>query len=127
MASIWSGVFQSYNCEFEKATASLQRAIDINTAAKSLWGIASMKAQLAFFAYFFSGKIKALAELSSEALEIGKESGDPISRGMSHTTYGWTFYTRGFLEEAEKHTLQGKNLCERIGFTGWAAIISNGS
>jgi predicted ATPase len=120
LSGLWSGIFYSYDCDFEKARNSIQRGLDISTAAKSLWGIASMKAQFAYFCYYYEGKINALMELSSDALEIAQESGDPISMGMSHATYGTACYTKGYLEDAESHTLEGKNLCERIGFQGWA-------
>jgi len=120
VASYWLGIFQGFECEFEKAQKSFQVALDINTAAKSLWGIATQKAQMAYYCYFFPGKINALMELSSDALKIAQESGDPISRGVSHTVHGIACYTKGYLEKAENHTLQGKDLLVRIGMHGWA-------
>lgn len=119
MASLWSGVFYSFACEFEKVIAFIQHAVDINTAAKNLWGIASMKAQLAYFSHYYSGNINDLEKLSSEALDIAEQSGDPISGNMSHTTYGIACYAKGLLKKAEKHITKGKDLSERINFTGW--------
>lgn len=126
LTGLWSGAFYSLECDFDKAKISLQRAIDINTLAENLWGIASMKAQLAFFCYYHAGRIDALMELSSEALKIAKESGDPVSMGISHATYGRAWYTKGYLKEAEHHLLEGTKLCERIGFRGWASNAWSG-
>jgi class 3 adenylate cyclase/tetratricopeptide (TPR) repeat protein len=120
LASFWSGCLQAFNCDFEKARSSLQRALDINIAAKSLWGIALLKAQLAYLCYFFSGEINAFAELSSEALKIAEESGDPQSKGVSYTIYGNACLTKGLLEDAVSHSLKGRKLCERIGHYLWA-------
>ena len=120
LASFWSGSLQAFNCDFEKARSSLQRALDINIAAKSLWGIAQVKAQFAYLYYFYSGKIKAFTELSSEALKIAEESGDPQSKGVSHTVYGHACWTKGLLEDAVSHSLEGRKLCERIGHYLWA-------
>lgn len=121
LSSLWLGVMRALDCDFERARSSLQRAVDINVAANNLWGIASMKAQLAYFCYFWAGSINSLVELSSEALKIAEESGDPISRGISHTTYGVTCLVKGHLEDAKCHILEGTNLCGRVGMYGWEA------
>jgi class 3 adenylate cyclase/tetratricopeptide (TPR) repeat protein len=122
LTNLWSGIMQAFNCDFEKTRKAIQRAVDINVAAKSLWGTASMKAQLAYFGHYWAGKINSLTDLSSEALEIAQESGDPISMGMSHTTYGMACYANGNLEDAEHHILEGRGFHERIGMYGWAAL-----
>jgi class 3 adenylate cyclase/tetratricopeptide (TPR) repeat protein len=119
LASYWSGMLQWYNCDFEKVQNSLQRAIDINVAARSLWGTASMKAMLAYFYYFYRGELHSSMELSSEALRSALESGDPISRAISHTNYGIACYAKGRAGDAENHLLEGINLCERIGLYIW--------
>ena len=120
LVGLWSGVFHSFDCDFEKAKKSLQLGVDINTAAKSLWGIASQQAQLAYFCYYQAGQINSLTEVSSEALKIAEQSGDPISRGISHTVYGLSRFCQGSLEDAEIHCLMGRDLCESIGFYAWA-------
>jgi len=122
MASSWSGILQAFDCDFEKGEKSIQRAVDISTEAKSLWGIASQQAQLAYFCYYWAGRISSFTELSSEALKIAQESGDPISRGLSYTAYGMACYAKGRLEDAEKHILEGSSLCSRVGMLGWAPL-----
>jgi tetratricopeptide (TPR) repeat protein len=99
----------------------MQRVVDINVAANNLWGIATAKAQLAYFCHYLAGDINSLAEISSEALKIAEESGDPISRGISHTSYGLSCYAEGHLEDAKQHLLEGTNLCGSVGLYGWGA------
>ena len=93
-------------------------AVDICIMAKSLWGIAAQKAQLAFFTYFKSGRINTFIDLSSEALELAAESGDVVSRGISHSAYGCACFAKGRLEDAKSHALKGMSLCERLSFVG---------
>ena len=120
LANFWSGIFRGFSCDFEKARSYIQRVLDISIAENSLWGIALAKAQLAYFGYFLSGKINDLADLSSEALKIAEESGDPQSKGVSHTIFGIACLTRGQFEDAVNELLKGVNLCERVGLFSWA-------
>ena len=122
LTSMWAGVIHSYDCNFDRTLDSFQLAVDICIMAESLWGIAAQKAQLAFFTYAQSGKVKTFSELSSEALKIAEESGDPLSRGISHSAYGWACYAKGYMENAENHALIGSNLCERLSFVGWGGV-----
>jgi hypothetical protein len=122
LASMWLGVLRAFDCDFEKARSSLQTAVDFNVAANSLWGIAVMKAQLAYFGNYWAGDMNSLAGLSSEALRIAEESGDPISWGVSHTSYGVNCYVNGHLEDAKHHLLEGGKLLGRIGVYGWETI-----
>jgi tetratricopeptide (TPR) repeat protein len=120
LASTWLGILKALDCSFEKAQNAFQKAIDINVAANSYWGIASQKANLAYFCFFFSGRIGSLAELSSEASKRAQKSGDPISRILSDGAYGVACFTKGRMDEAQRSLLDGKLLCERIGFYSWA-------
>jgi tetratricopeptide (TPR) repeat protein len=47
-ASYWLGYALSHNCEFEKASEYLRKALDINVAANSQWGISLMKSTLSY-------------------------------------------------------------------------------
>ena len=122
LASMWLGIFKAFECDFEKGMESIQQSVDIAVAAKNLWGIASMKAQMAYFCHYWSGRIDLHTNLSLEAFKTAEGSGDPISKGMSHITYGMAFYGSGDLKSAAHHILEGHRLCERIGMYGWAAL-----
>jgi tetratricopeptide (TPR) repeat protein len=80
-----------------------------------------MKANLAYQYYFYTGRINSFVERSSEALRIAQEGGDPISIGMSQVVYGIACFTKGCLRDAENHSLEGRNICERIGLYSWKA------
>jgi class 3 adenylate cyclase/tetratricopeptide (TPR) repeat protein len=104
-----------WNCEFERAANYLQRALDINIAAKNLWGSAIMKSNLAF-CHLCHGRINMAFETSNEGLQIAEESGDIYSRAMAYVLHGVSCYGKGLLEEAEKYLLKGLEFCERINY-----------
>lgn len=120
LSNFWLGAMHGSDCDFEKSRESFQRAVDINTAANSLSGIAANKANMAIFCYFYAGRIKSFMELASEAQRIAQESGDPYSKGMSFASYGIACFAKRLLDDAKVHLLEGRNLCERVGLYSWA-------
>jgi class 3 adenylate cyclase/tetratricopeptide (TPR) repeat protein len=121
-ANHWFGMALSYSCEFDKAIIHMQRTLDISIAAKSLWGTAITKGNLAYFCYFYPGRINLGFQTSAEALRAAEESGDIMSKGYVYSSHGIFCYARGLLEEAERHLLKGIEFCERINEKGWKAI-----
>ncbi|UCE53443.1 MAG: AAA family ATPase [Desulfobacterales bacterium] len=115
LANYWMGVARYQNCEFEKAISHIKRALDINVAANSLWGIATMKSNLSGV-YNYEGKVKLAYQTSIEALQIAEKSGDTFSRAMAHMCVGSAHYLAGFNKEAEEHLLKGANLAAKIDF-----------
>jgi predicted ATPase/class 3 adenylate cyclase len=113
-ATYWYGVALSFNCELEKSASYIQRALDINVATKNLWGIAAIKSDLAYFSYFWAGKIGLGFETTQEAVQIAEESGDIYSKAIAYLMHGGFCYAKGLLEEAEKHLLKGLEFCERV-------------
>jgi len=122
LASSWFGYALGSNCEFERAIKYLQRAIDINVAAKNSWGIATSKSNLAYFSHWYQGKIDLQFKTSSEGLQIAEESGDIYSKAIAYSGHGTSYYGKGLLEEAEKYLLKGVEFCKRISFSGWDAV-----
>ena len=118
-ANHWFGMALSYNCEFDKAIFYMQKALDINIAGKSLWGIAITKGNLAYFCYFYPGRINIGFQTTADALRIAEESGDIMSKGYVYSSHGIFCYARGLFEEAERHLLRGIEFCERINEKGW--------
>jgi len=121
-ANHWFGMAMSYNCEFDKAIFYMQRTLDISIAAKNLWGTAITKGNLAYFCYFYPGRISLGFQTTAEALRAAEESGDIMSKGYVYSSHGIFCYARGLFEEAERHLLKGIEFCERINEKGWKAI-----
>jgi tetratricopeptide (TPR) repeat protein len=122
LASLWLGYALGWNCEFEKSANYIQRAIDINLAAKILWGIVVTKSILSYSCYYHHGKINFQFKTSDEALRISEESGDIYSKAIAYTGHGVSCYGKGLLKEAEKHLSKGVEFCERINFHLWNAV-----
>jgi len=122
LASFWFGVALCLHCEYERGISYMQRALAINKAARSLWGIAVVKANLAYFYYSLQGGITLQFQTSAEALRLAEESGDIFSKGMAYGSHGASCYGKRTLEEAEKHLLKGIEFCERINLHVWNAI-----
>jgi tetratricopeptide (TPR) repeat protein len=120
-ASFWFGIALAYNCEFEKAVPYMQRAIEMNVAAKNLWGIATIKAHSAYFCYFLPGKINLGFETSAQSLRLVEETGDIFPKGFAYTAHGFSLFGRGFFEEAEKYLLKGIECLERLNENLWNA------
>jgi len=121
-ANHWFGMALGLNCEFERATRYMQRAVDISIAGNTLWGIAVTKGNLAYFCYFYPGRINIGFQTTAEALRAAEESGDIMSKGYVYSSHGIFCYARGLLEEAERHLLKGIEFCEKINEKGWRAI-----
>jgi len=107
------GTVLTTNCEFKKAYSHINKALEINEAVNNLWGIASMKS-LIVMGYFWHGKIDLAYQVSHEALQIAKESGDTYSKAFSYTAQGFSCYGKGFFEEALRHLLKGAEFFKRI-------------
>jgi class 3 adenylate cyclase/tetratricopeptide (TPR) repeat protein len=119
LASVWFGNALGFNCEFEKSLNHTQRALDINLAARNLWGISTIKSILALFCYYYPGKIKLMAQISSEAVDGAEESGDIYSKAHAYNSYGIFCYANGHLEVAEGHLLKAAEFCEKINYHVW--------
>jgi len=121
LASFWFGCALGWNCEFERAAFYLQRALDINLAAKTLWGIAAIKGNLAYSYYYFQGKIDLAFQITSQTLRIAEESGDSFSKGIAYGSHGVSCYGKGLLGEAEKNLIKGVEYLGKTNEGAWNA------
>jgi class 3 adenylate cyclase len=112
-ANLYLGLSASLNCEYEKASYHLGKVLDINLAANSLWGIASIKSLRAGLVYNFQGKIDKGFKESSEALQIAEGSGDIHSKAFGYVFYGHSYFCKGHLREAEEYLVKGIDFFER--------------
>jgi tetratricopeptide (TPR) repeat protein len=115
------GVFLGRNSEFEDALYHLEKVLEINVAANSLWGISTSKSTIVYVVYQWQGKIDLAYRTSAEALQMADESGDMFSKAMAYSVHGYSCYCKGFLDEAEAYSLKGVDYSERINFSAWIA------
>ena len=114
MAHTWLGLVYSGNCEFEKAAYHWKKALDINLAANSAWGIAVTKSTRAYWLYNWRGKIDLGFKETSEVLKLAEESGDIHSKAYGYIFHAHSCYCKGYLREAEEYIVKGINFAERI-------------
>ena len=106
------------SCEFQKATDHLKKALEINEAANSLWGISAMKTFLSWLS-LNNGKIHTGCQLSDEGLRLAEESGDIYSKSLALINHGYALMCKGSFIEAKEHLLKGDELCDKINFFIW--------
>jgi len=113
-SNFWSAIVRSVNCEFEKAGAHIAKALEINQAANSHWGVSIIKSNLSYFIYFFKGSMDKSYQTSGEALQGANESGDIFSKAMASVCHGIACYGCGSFEKAILHLTEGCAFCDRI-------------
>jgi len=124
MANHWMGHVLSDNCEFETALYHLEKALDITVKANVLWGIAAHKSCIARTVYCFKGEIDRGYQGSHEGLRLAEESGDAYSKAEAYISLGYSYYSKGFLDEAEEHLLKGSDFSERSNWIALGAMAS---
>ena len=113
------GVTHGWSCEVEKSVKLLQQAIDLNMATNNIWGTAAIKSMLAVCYSYFWGKCDLGFRLSKEAIQLAEESGENYSRGMADGAHGFSFFAKGYLDDAEEYLLKSMEFCEKIRFPAW--------
>ncbi|MGD9301000.1 MAG: adenylate/guanylate cyclase domain-containing protein [Desulfobacterales bacterium] len=113
-SNFWSAIVRSVNCEFETADTHLAKALEINMAANSHWGVSIIKSNLSYFIYFFKGRVDESYQISGEALQGANESGDVFSKAMASVCHGIACYGCGFFDKAILNLTAGCELCEKI-------------
>jgi len=124
MANHWMGHVLADNCEFETALYHLEKALSITVKANVLWGISAHKSCIARTVYCFKGEIERGYQGSREGLLLAEESGDAYSKAEAYLSLGYSYYGKGFLDEAEEHLLKGSNFCERSNWIALGALAS---
>jgi len=102
------------NCEFEKAEQHITKALEINLAADSHWGVSIIKSNLSYFIYFFNGRLASSYKTSREALQGADESGDIFSKAMASVCHGIACYGCGLFDKSILHLKEGCRFCDKI-------------
>jgi len=121
-ANYWLGQALAFSCKFQRGFHHIGKALEINMAANSLWGISVLKSMLSVWAYDLQGMINLGYRTSDEALRLAEESGDIYSKAMAYTSHGFSCYCRRFLEGAEEHLLKGIDFCESMNQLAWFSL-----
>ncbi len=79
---------------------------------------------MSIFLYDYQGKVDLGYRTGDEALRIAEESGDPYSKATAHTSYGFSCYYKGLLDEAEQHLSKACEFCERLNWFSWHALAN---
>jgi len=122
LASFFLGHAQANNCDFNKAYHNLKRALDLNVAANSLWGISAIKSHISREYYYHQGKIDVAYQVSHEAIQLADKSGDIYSQSQAYANHGIICLGKRLLEEAKTSLLKGLDLAERINYFSWIAL-----
>lgn len=113
-ANFWLGMVRSVNCEFEKSIGHIEKALEINIAANSIWGMSTVKSNLSCFVYYLQGRIDLGYQTSEEARKLADKSGDILSKAMAYVSHGVMCFGKGHLSEATKLLSKGADFCEKI-------------
>jgi predicted ATPase/class 3 adenylate cyclase len=122
LANYMLGLALSWNCEFEKTSFYIERALSVVEAINIPWSVSIMKSYLSFYAYNYQGKNDLGFRTSLEAVEIAEKSGDIYSRAMAYTTHGFSCFYRGLLEEARSYLLAGLRFSESINLLSFCVV-----
>ena len=107
------GIAHMYCCDFDKALHYYRKALDVNVATNSLWGVAVMKGCLGQ-TYGLEGKLDKGYQATNEALRLAEQSGDMYSLGCAHAYHAMCCHFKGHLKEAKQHHLRALEFDERI-------------
>jgi tetratricopeptide (TPR) repeat protein len=110
----WLGYALSLNCEFERASDHLEKALNIQVQADNVVWIGVMKSLISNLVFFRQGDINQAYQVSQEAMRIAEESGDIFSMLFAHSSRGIACFGKGLFEEATKHLLKVLDFSEKI-------------
>jgi tetratricopeptide (TPR) repeat protein len=126
LANFFLGQTLFFNSEFEKAFHHMKKALEVNIATNTLWGISMIKSWISLIIHFHQGNIDLGYKTSGEAVQIAEESADIVSKAIAYVSHGLSYWGKGLFEEGIELLLKGDNFSERINYIGgnfWADFI----
>ena len=120
MVNYWYATALGFNCDFNKAVKHVQAALEVNTRARSVWGMSAMKSNLSVCLNMAS-MIPSAHKTSNEALKLAVQSGDVLSGGLAHGAHGCSCYYTGEFGQAKRHLFEALKLCPQFNLVGWVA------
>ena len=122
LARFFLGHTHAWCCDFEKAYHNLKKALDLNVAANSLWGVSNLKSYISREYYFFQGKIDMAYQFSHEAIQLADKSSDIYSQSQVYISHGQICMGKRLLEEAKASIFKGLELAERNNLFSWIGV-----
>lgn len=122
LANFWLGFAFVFTCDFKPALNHWQQALEINSAAKSLWGVSVVKSAMVW-AHSKQGNIALSHQTSKEAMQLAEESQDIFSQAYAFGGRGISLFHKGFLDAAEDSLQEGVRLCDRIKYFSMGSLF----
>jgi class 3 adenylate cyclase/tetratricopeptide (TPR) repeat protein len=122
LSNFWLGFALAFTCDFKKALEHWQHALDINTAANSLWGSSVVKSAMVW-AYSKQGNIGLSHQTSEKAIQLAEKSGDIFSKAYAFGGHGISLFHKGLLEDAAASLREGAHLCDRINYFSMGSLF----
>ena len=123
MANYWLGLALLFQCKFQKAGYHWHKALEINLAVNSLWGVSALKSMIGGWIYDWQGKIDLAYRTTEEAIQIAEKSGDIFSKAYAYASHGHSSYCKGHLKKAEGLLLKAEAFCERIKYFAIGSMV----
>ena len=118
LANFFLGNALVVNSEFEKAFHHMNKALEVNIATNSLWGISMVKSWISQLIHISQGNIDLGYRTSVEAVQIAEESADIVSKAAAYVSHGVSYWGKGLFEDGIELLLKGIKLSERINYMG---------
>ncbi len=115
-ANWWLGVALAFSCKFQRALQHMQKALEINVAAKNLWAMSVTKGNMVYHVYFVQGRFDLACQNSSEAMVLAEESGDIWSKFFAHFNQGLCYLGKGMMRETIAEIMKSLDLAKRIDY-----------
>jgi tetratricopeptide (TPR) repeat protein len=114
----------SWDCEFEKGLAHFEKCVKMSAEIMDPIGLCWAKGTMSAMNLALQGLIDQAFTTSNEALLLSEGSDDIFAQINTFTSQGFSYYLKGFFDEAETHLLMGEGMCERSKQVSWWAWTS---
>jgi tetratricopeptide (TPR) repeat protein len=111
----------SWDCDFDRGLAHFEKCVRMSAEIMDPIGLSWAKGTMSTMNLALQGLVDQAFTISNEALLISEGSDDIFSQINTFTSQGYSYYLKGFFEEAETHLRMGEGMCERFNQVSWWA------
>jgi tetratricopeptide (TPR) repeat protein len=120
-ANYFLGAALSWDCQFEKAQACLEKSLKLSEAVNNLPGVCFVKGTISAFGLSYQGEINLARKVSDEVLLLAEDCGDAHTKGMAYATHGSVCFHQGDFDRAERFLTEAIDFCLKSGHNIWMA------